>query len=397
MIELTQRSQALIDEPPVPRPTLDELRARTHRRQWRQRALAVSAAVIFVVAALGALSLTRSPSIPTLPATELTSYFEAAVNVSNATLESVGLPSTVVTPDRVTPSISTVATNGVVSYVGAEYCPYCALQRWALLVALSKFGTFTHLDTRIFSSSSDVYPHLASWSFYGATYKSKYFAFDPTELTSSEPSKNGVGGYQRLQKMSVAQSTAFHRYNASGEIPFVDMGNRFVTLGASASPSVLSGLTLNQIGSSLNNPESPVAQSIDGSANYLIGALCTMVQKSPPTFCSSGDIRAAVSALNTGVSSSTGTSDANTYPTQPPTDAPLSVWKRWSSADRKFMLRAAATFRPSNPACTVLKISVTGQKLSKPLMGIPAGVWTWALSMTGHCAPGESGGLAERS
>jgi hypothetical protein len=392
MIELTQRSQALIEEPLVPRPTLEELRSRTQRRQWRQRALAVGAVVIFVVAAFGVVSLTRSPSSPTSPTAELASYFQAAVSVSNTTLESVGLPSTVAIPDRVSPSISTVATNGVVSYVGAEYCPYCALQRWALLVALSKFGTFTHLDKEILSSSSDVYPHLASWSFYGATYKSKYFTFDPTELTSSHPAKNGVDGYERLQTMSAAQSTAFHRYDASGEIPFVDVGNRFVTLGSSASPSVLSGLTLNQIGSALNDPKSPVAQSIDGSANYLIAALCTMVQTSPPTFCSSGDVHAALSALHTGVSSSSGSAPSNAYPTQPPTNAPLTVWKTWSRAEHRFWLRAAATFRPSNPNCTVSKIVVTGRKLSKPLMGIPAGVWLWGMSLEGHC-PGDGGGL----
>jgi hypothetical protein len=393
MIELTQRSRALIEQPLVQRSTLDELRRRTNNRQWRQRALAVSAVVIFVAAGFGVVSLTRSPSSPTPTATELTSYFEAAVNVSNATLESVGLPSAVAIPDRVSPSLSTVATNGVVSYVGAEWCPYCALQRWALLVALSKFGTFTHLDNEIFSSASDVYPHLASWSFYGATYTSKFFTFDPTELTSSQPSKTGPGGYQRLERMSSAQRTAFRRYDAQGEAPFVDFGNQFVTLGASSSPSVLEGLTLSEIGSDLNNPKSPVAQSIDGSANYLIGALCAMVQKSPPAFCSSSVIHAASSALDTGVSSSVGQASDTTYPTQPPTNAPLSVWKRWSIAEHRFLLRAAATFRPSNPACTVLKIAVTGQKLSKPLMGIPAGVWTWALSMTGRCPPGDSGGL----
>ena len=26
-------------------------------------------------------------------------------------------------------------------YVGAEYCPYCAAERWAMVVALSRFGT----------------------------------------------------------------------------------------------------------------------------------------------------------------------------------------------------------------------------------------------------------------
>jgi hypothetical protein len=395
MIELTQRSQVLIDEPLVPRPTLEELRTRTHKRHFRQGALAVCAALILVVAAIGVVTISRAPSSPTPPASELTAYFQAAVSVSNSTLESVGLPSTVAIPTRVSPSLSTVATNGVVSYVGAEYCPYCALQRWALLVALSKFGTFTNLNNEVFSSSSDDYPRLASWSFYGARYESKYFTFDPTELTSSKPSKNGVGGYQRLERMSSAQRVAFHHYDAQGEIPFVDIGNHIITLGASASPSVLEGLSLSDIGRDLNNPRSPVAQSIDGSANYLVAALCTLVQKSPPALCSTNVIRTASKALDTGVSSSAAP-NGDTYPTQPPTSAPLAVWKKWSAAAHKSLLHAAANFRPANPACNVSKISVTGRKLSKPLFSIPTGIWVWGMTFVGRCPPGSGGGIVQR-
>ena len=32
-------------------------------------------------------------------------------------------------------------------YMGAEYCPYCAAERWSMIVALSRFGTFSGLST----------------------------------------------------------------------------------------------------------------------------------------------------------------------------------------------------------------------------------------------------------
>jgi hypothetical protein len=260
-------------------------------------------------------------------------------------------------------------------------------------VALSKFGTFTHLDNEIFSSSVDVYPHLASWSFLGATYSSKYFSFDPKELTSSIRLPGGPGGFQRLQRMSSAQRVAFDKYNPQGSIPFVDIGNRYVTVGASSSPSVLEGLSLGEIGSDLSRPSSAVARAIDGTANYLIAGLCTLAQKSPPALCSTSTIRSASKSLETGISSATGTQSKNSYPVQPPTNAPLAVWKKWSVAEHEFWLHAAATYRSPNPACTVLKVFVTGRKLSKPLFGIPAGVWLWDMSLTGSCPPGNSRGL----
>jgi hypothetical protein len=397
MTELARLSRILIDEPPARRASLDDLRSRSHKRHVRNWSQAVSALVIVVVVAFGAVQIQRSPSTPQLPSTQLTSYYQAAVNVSNSTLTAVGLPSNVAIPTRVTPSLSTVATNGIVSYVGAEYCPYCAIQRWALLVALSKFGTFTHLDDEVFSSSSDLYPHLASWSFVGATYSSKYFRFDPTELTSSKRSRGGPGGYQRLQRMSAAQRVAFDKYNPQGSIPFVDVDNHYVTLGASSSPSVLEGLSLSEIGSDLSHPSSAVAHAIDGSANYLIAALCTMVHKAAPAVCATSVIKSASNSLARGISSSATSSTPNTSLVQPPANAPMSVWKKWSVAQHESLLRWAASYRSPNPACTVMKISVTGRKLTKPLLGVPAGVWVWGISFSGRCPPGNSGDLIRRT
>jgi len=395
MSQLTRLSQALIDEPLAPRTNVEDLRTRSRRRHQRSRSIMAGLLVLIVI---GAFSFTKiestSPSFQTLPKittpnVQLASYFRAAGAVPDATLQAVGLPSNVGVPTKITPSVSTVATNGVVSYVGGEYCPYCAIQRWALLVALSKFGSFTNLDGQVISSSTDVYPGLASWSFVGAKYSSPYFTFDPTELTSSTPSDSG--GYQPLEKMSAGQLRAFNKYNPQGALPFVDIGNHYVTLGASASPSVLEGLTLGDIGSDLSSASSPVAQAIDGTANYLIAALCTMVQGTTPSLCSTPVIRLASKALATGVSSSSESPGVTTSPTQPPTNAPLSVWRAWSAKERAFLLHAAANFRSTNAACTVLKIAVTPNRYKKTTLGIPPEVTAWAISLEGKCPPGHNG------
>jgi hypothetical protein len=42
----------------------------------------------------------------------------------------------------------------LVVYVGGEYCPFCAAERWSIVYALSQFGTFRGLS-QIKSSSSD--------------------------------------------------------------------------------------------------------------------------------------------------------------------------------------------------------------------------------------------------
>src|SRR6266480_5347594 len=75
-------------------------------------------------------------------------------------------------------------------YIGAEYCPYCAAQRWATVVALSHFGTFDKLYQTT-SSSTDVYPSTPTFTFYtghygGSFYTSKYIDFVPVETEDQQ-------------------------------------------------------------------------------------------------------------------------------------------------------------------------------------------------------------------
>ena len=51
-----------------------------------------------------------------------------------------------------------------VLYLGAMYCPFCAAQRWAMVNALSRFGTFSGLKTT-HSSSTDSYPNTPTWTY----------------------------------------------------------------------------------------------------------------------------------------------------------------------------------------------------------------------------------------
>ena len=381
MSELARLAQPLIDQPLVERPDVSALRSRNRRRHGR-RLTGVSVLVaVALVAAFGLAQLGNKA--PARVPMHFAFYFEASINVPDLTLEAVGLPASVSVPTRITPTVATATTNQVVSYVGAEYCPYCAIQRWALLVALSQFGTFSNLSDQVLSSSSQVYPNLASWSFIGARYTSPYFTFDPTELTSSVPDRHGQ--YQPLEKMSAAQEVAYDHFDLQGGLPFVDLGNQFATIGASASPSVLERLSLGQIGSSLSDPTSPVAQAVDGTANYLIAAMCTMVTGPKPSICSTSTTTQALSVLDSGVPPAANTSP-NTAPVQPPTNAPMSVWQKWSDEQHAFWEQVAANYRSTTPGCIVTQVDVTSNTYTKTTNGIPPGVKVWFMSTVGQCS-----------
>lgn len=170
-----------------------------------------------------------------------------------------------------------------VFYYGAEYCPYCAAQRWPVIVALSRFGTFSGLATTS-SSSTDVYPNTPTFTFHNATYTSQYVEFVAVETTDRNQ--------QPLESPTQAQLALVTKYDTSGSIPFVDMGNRYVVSGAMFLPDVLSGMSWQAVADAVLQQDSPQAKAILGSANLITAAVCKLTADQPAAVCSGAAIQA---------------------------------------------------------------------------------------------------------
>jgi len=68
-----------------------------------------------------------------------------------------------------------VQRNGIPTpfYAGADGCPFCAAERWVLVVALVRFGSFTGF-TLMRSNPPDTDPNTATISFLHAKYHRAY-------------------------------------------------------------------------------------------------------------------------------------------------------------------------------------------------------------------------------
>ena len=119
----------------------------------------------------------------------------------------------------------------------------------------------------------DAYPSTATFSFRNAAYASPYLDFVAVE------------GGQQPPNLSGEQAHLVDRYDTSGEIPFLDFGNRFVLIGATYDPGVLQGSSWGSIASALRRPSSPQAQGILGSANEISGAVCALTGGQPASAC----------------------------------------------------------------------------------------------------------------
>ncbi len=179
-------------------------------------------------------------------------------------------------------------------YIGAEYCPYCGAQRWSMIVALSRFGTFSGLKT-IHSSSTDVDPNTPTWSFYGSKYTSPYINFTSVEETTNVRqgnSSNTSVPYVTLQTPTAAQQALVNQYDPgangyTGPIPFIDMGNKYVEVGNMSpyGPPVIDGKSWSQIAAALTQPSSAIAQGVLGSANYMTAGICKLTNNQPASAC----------------------------------------------------------------------------------------------------------------
>jgi hypothetical protein len=228
-------------------------------------------------------------------ATALSPAVVADLSVPAATLNAVGSPSSDDLPDKVGNGAILKGADGLplITYIGAEYCPYCAAERWALAVALSRFGTFSNLSGT-HSSDSDVYPDTQTLSFYGSSYTSPYIDFQAVEEATNQPSG---ASYQTLQTPTAAQEALMAKYDTEGTIPFLDIANRYIITNASYSPQVLQGLSRSQIAAQLKDPTSAVAQAIDGTANDITAAITAVTGNQPTSVSSSATIAAIAQKL----------------------------------------------------------------------------------------------------
>jgi Domain of unknown function (DUF929) len=276
---------------------LAEQQRRKRQRQRLWTAGIATAAVVVVVLTMVIVSRTvdrKSPTAAAVPSGQAANAVVGkATSVPAAVLDQAGRGTVMVKPLKVTGQQSLAeAGKPLVVYIGAEYCPFCAAQRWPVVVALSRFGTFTSLGMT-HSASDDTYPNTQSFSFHGATYTSQYIAFQGVETATNKRQGNGYAPLDALsdQQENIMKTLDAPPYvNSSGGIPFMDLGNRYLLPGGAYDAGLLQNKTAEQIADALSNPGSSIAKGILGTANMITAYLCQLTGGQPGEVCSSAAV-----------------------------------------------------------------------------------------------------------
>ena len=278
-------------------------RAAERRSEQRRRILLASGSVVVVLAVVlvfvivklngGKPSASSSQGLSNGPTgSALTAVVNKVTSVPVSALQAVGDGSGAVAAKPSAGSGSALTANGKpeILFIGAEYCPYCAAERWAMIVALSRFGTFkglatTHSAVQNGQGNAEPDPDTPTFTFRNATYSSPYLTFTPVEVNTNIPDPS-TGGYTNLQTPTKAQVAIWTKYSSDEGVPFVDFNNKYVILGPSYDPGVLDKLSWATIANDLSNPNSSVAKAVLGTANYITAAICKgMTGNQPVTAC----------------------------------------------------------------------------------------------------------------
>ena len=222
-------------------------------------------------------------------------------HVPTATATAVGVtaPGGPITPPSATgnaslwqsPAADGAGARPVVFFYGAEFAPYAAAERWPVIVALSRFGTFSQLGL-MQSSSSVAFSDTPTFTFWHVHYSSVWVDFESVERYST---LNPTGiGFMTLETPTSRQAASVAVYDTSAQsFPLLDIANHYVQVGSSFSPSVLDGLSQSQIATDLAFPDNPVTQAILASANEITAAICNVTGERPVAVCAARGVTAA--------------------------------------------------------------------------------------------------------
>ncbi len=172
---------------------------------------------------------------------------------NNETLANeIGIGTSASEPFPVNGPVLVGAGKPEIMYVGADFCPYCSITRWGIVVALMRFGNFTQLRYMT-SSASDIYPNSATFTFYNSNYSSVLLNFTGVEVMTKDN--------KPLQTLNMAENTTFDKYNLNnaelpselrGSIPFIDFANNSVMVGSLV---IAAGHNQNELGRDHCSPE----------------------------------------------------------------------------------------------------------------------------------------------
>jgi thiol-disulfide isomerase/thioredoxin len=171
----------------------------------------------------------------------------------------------------------------LVFFMGAEWCPFCASERWGLVEATSRFGKWSGLRELRSREGQDYFPALATYDLSQATYTSDYISIRHIEVATVEGDP--------LQKLGSFEEGLVNGYDKLGSVPFLFASGppgRY-TVELPFSPGLLDGQSFASLRKEVAaGAPTPAVEAIDGQADAITALICKLDGRQPASVCAKG-------------------------------------------------------------------------------------------------------------
>ena len=168
----------------------------------------------------------------------------------------------------------------VVFFMGGQFCPFCAADRWSFVKATSRFGVWTGLHSLHSKPGTDGFGGIPTYDLTQATYKSDVLALQVREVAD-------VNG-NPLQSLTTGQQQLVNQFDPGGAIPFTLVGGFTGRYKADLaySPAILEGQDFDSLRAAVDGDQAtPAVQAINASADAFTALLCKLSGGLPAAVC----------------------------------------------------------------------------------------------------------------
>lgn len=173
------------------------------------------------------------------------------------------------------------STKPLIFFMGAGFCPFCASERWAIVSALSNFGSWQGLVETASADHDEKYLNIPTVDFARAKYTSDYVEFIGRETTDRN--------FEPLQELDERDYEILDTFDPDQIIPFLLIDGQFMQVGSGYSPQLLEGMNHAKLKAEIQNPASSVGKAIKAEADNITALICKSIA-GKANVCTSEDI-----------------------------------------------------------------------------------------------------------
>jgi thiol-disulfide isomerase/thioredoxin len=163
----------------------------------------------------------------------------------------------------------------LVFFAGAEFCQFCAAERWAIVEALKEFGTWETLLENF--SEDDEYPKIPTFNFLKAKYSSSFVEFHALEISDKD--------FNNIENYYNDPYDMMEKYNPDHIVPFILIDGQFMQVGSGYSPKLFEGMDHKKIKEQLHDPLFIPGSVMKNEAKYLTALICSALKNKTKVIC----------------------------------------------------------------------------------------------------------------